>query len=186
MKQRMLTLPNKALNRSSALPMMPLWKVSGPQVREKRSSTKAKRTNNVKHVRPKKRVKFATTAAVQARPISQEELKDMWYGPEEYSRFEDDRRRTICAMQTCKGDLNSLDSEQYCIRGLEQLMSAKQVLARRHNSMQYIRVVLEQQYVQRCTGKVDPDSLQAVSEMFSKQSGKRAYLRAVIDHALAA
>jgi len=185
MKENVVRYPKKASRRPSSLPALPLWRVAGLQALGKVSPTKAKRTA-AKAVRPKKRVKFATTAAVQTRAISQEELKDTWYGPEEYARFENDRRLTICAMQTCKGDLKSLDSEQHCIRGLEQLASAKQVLARKYSCMQYTRMVLEEQYLQRCAGKANPDSLQAVSEMFSKHSLKRAYLRAVIDHALAA
>lgn len=149
---------------------------------QKQLPIKAKKTTTKK---PKRSVRFSNMASVTTRPTtSKSELDTMWYHDNEYTAFDQERRRTIAAIKNVNGDLSSLDPTVYCVRGLEQQLSTKQVLARRLKAKQYTHVVLRQQYVQKRIGRSDPDRLQAISEMFSRQATQRAHLRGVIDHAL--
>jgi hypothetical protein len=108
----------------------------------------------------------------------------MWYEVEEYNFFQKECRRTVAAIKKAKGELSTLDPTEHCVRGLEQFLSVKQMVLRKKEAKRYIHVMMRQQYVQRRTGQSDPSRLQALSELFSKQAGQRAYLRGVIDHAL--
>jgi hypothetical protein len=145
-------------------------------------SIKAKQTSTT--IKAKRSVNFSNMTRVATRPISQQELRTMWYEVEEYKFFQKDCRRTIAAIKKAKGELSTLDPTEHCVRGLEQFLSVKQMVLRKKEAKRYIHVMMRQQYVQRRTGQSDPSRLQALSEIFSKQAGQRAYLRGVIDHAL--
>ena len=120
------------------------------------------------------------------RPISQEELNETWIQPEEYSAIERERRRTIHAIQATQGDLSRLDDREYCVQGLEhQLPSSRQVLSRKLKNLQYKKLLLDEQNMQRRFGVQDPEALQRLSQLFSQQASKRAHLRACMDIALA-
>jgi hypothetical protein len=136
----------------------------------------------------KKRVQFAPTATFRYRSvISNQELQSMWYDREDYAAFDRERHNTISAVTFVNGDLTYLNPEKYSVRGLEQQLTAKQSMDRQLDCRQCKRVVLEQQHFQRSSGIHDPDTLQAVSKLFSVQASNRAYLRAVVDcHALSA
>lgn len=142
-------------------------------IKVKQTTTKAKRS-----------VRFSNLNAVTTRPISEHELRTMWYEDKEYSSFTKECRSTVAAVKKAKGKLSTLDPTEYCVRGLEQFLSAKQMVSRKKKAKRYFDVMMRQQYVQKRTGRNDPSRLKALSEMFSKQAGQRAYLRGVIDHAL--
>jgi hypothetical protein len=143
-------------------------------IKARKITTKAKRS-----------VRFSNTNTVTTRPInSQQELRTMWYEDEEYDSFQQECRVTVAAIKKANGKLSTLDPTEYCVRGLEQFLSAKQMESRQKKAKRYTAVMMRQQYVQRRTGRSDPTKLKALSEMFSKQAGQRAYLRGVIDHAL--
>jgi hypothetical protein len=168
---------------SSSIPLtspMTLCSLTSQIRRKPLPPLKAART----FVKPKKTVSFATTATVQERPFSPSDLRQTWYQAHEYGSFEAERRRTILAVREKQGDLSRLDPNVHCVRGLEHQLSSKQVLSRKYKSIQYTKVLLEQQYIQRLTGVSDPEYLQVLSQMFSKQASQRAYLRAVIDQSL--
>lgn len=140
-----------------------------------------------KALAPRRKVKFAPTRLVRKISVQpKEEQSKLWYQPADYSAFAYDRRSTLNAVHQVRGDLTYLDPSKYCLRGLEQQLTKRQVYERRQRSLQYRHVVLQQQHYQRYSGISDPQSLKAVSELFSKQALKRAHLRAVIEHSLAA
>jgi hypothetical protein len=119
----------------------------------------------------KKQVRFAPMATVvTVSKLSKEESEQSWYESKEYRAFDQERRRTIAAVQWARGDLGRLDPEHYTMRGLEKHLSRRQVQARKFKTMQRTYYVLKQQHFQRCRGVSDPESLQAVSEMFSDPS----------------
>jgi len=139
---------------------------------------------------PKKRVNFAPDDAnvVSLIHFNKNDLEKMWYNQKDYDEFEQKRRITIEAVRkyAAKCDAaTSLDPTEHCVTGLEQHISSQQIICRKIKAKQYARVVLEQQCRQRRFGISDPVSTSAISEMFSRQAGTRAHLRAVIDHALA-
>lgn len=137
-----------------------------------------------------KRVRFDSTATVcPGGYITPEECEQVWYKSSDYADFDRERRTTIHAVSQVKGDLKYLDPRKYCIRGLEQHLTRKQHMERRFNSMKYKEAVLQHQYYQKHVAgasQCDPEYLQRLSQMYSVQSSKRAYMRAVIEHALAA
>jgi hypothetical protein len=146
-------------------------------------SIKAKQTSPT--TKAKRSVRFSNINTVTTtRPISEQELRTMWYENEEYSSFKKECRRTLGAIKMAKGKLSALDPTEYSVRGLEQFLSTKQMASRKKKAKRYIDVMMRQQYVQKRTGRSDPSRLKALSEMFSKQAGQRAYLQGVIDHAL--
>jgi hypothetical protein len=142
--------------------------------------TKAKKTTT----KAKRSVRFSNMNTVTTRPISQQELSAMWYEDEEYTSFQQECRSTLSAIKKAKGKLSTLDPTEYCVQGLEQFLSSKQMASRKKKAKRYIDVMMRQQYVQKRTGRSDPIRLKALSEMFSKQAVQRAHLRGVIDHAL--
>jgi hypothetical protein len=144
-------------------------------IKVKQAPSKAKRSVRFSNI---------TTVTTTTRPISEQELRTMWYEAEEYSSFKRECRRTLAAIKMAKGKLTTLDPNEYSVRGLEQFLSTKQMASRKKKAKRYIDVMMRQQYVQKRTGRSDPSRLKALSELFSKQAGQRAYLRGVIDHAL--
>ena len=126
----------------------------------------------------KRNVTFSTVATVQMRPPTTP--SETWYEPKEYAQFESERRETIRAIQSARGDLTLLDPNVYCVRGLEHQLSKKQVLSRKYKSMQYVRALLDHQLLQKQAGRTDPESLHMVSRFFSRQASERAHLRAVL------
>jgi hypothetical protein len=88
-----------------------------------------------------------------------------------------ERKRTVQAFHQVQGQLEFLDPTEYTVTGLEELLCGQQMIARKYQTRQHRKVVLETQHFQRCTGHYDSESLRCVSEVFSKQSGKRAAMR---------
>jgi len=134
----------------------------------------------------KKSVRFADDkTTISFRRISREELCDMWYQPAEYCEFDRSRRLTIAAVKEVNGNLDALDPQEHCVMGLEEQLTRKQILARRLRTVNYNRLVLEQQDLHRAFGGMqDISSVQqqqkAISDMFSRQALKRAQLRALL------
>ena len=151
-----------------------------------------KRGRSVKHYspcKPKKSVSFSSFANVTVREISREELSECWIQPEEYSQIEEGRKRCLDQVKRALlGRAPTPDPSEYCIHGLEQQLSPKQVLERKIKNMQYRRLLLEEQHAQRCCGVSDPQALQKLSELFSQQATRRALRRALSteENALAA
>lgn len=133
-------------------------------------------------MKTKKTVRFACegkASSVSFRPICREEVRELWIQPYEYGNFERSRRNTIAAFREAKGILSSLDPREHCLLGLEDQLSRKQIFTRRFTTKQYIRLVLEQEHLERRLG-VHHKQASMISEMFSRQAMKRAHLRAVL------
>lgn len=126
----------------------------------------------------RRKVTFSKVATVKTRPAPLP--SETWYQPVEYAQFNRDRRATIDAIQSVHGDVSILDPQVHCVRGLEHQLSKKQVLSRKLKSMRYVRTLLDEQFVQKLSGNEDPESLQILSTIFSKQASQRAHLRAIL------
>jgi hypothetical protein len=149
-----------------------------------------KRARPVKHIlhsrkQPKKNVSFSTVANVQVRAISREELNKAWIQPAEYCQIDQSRKRVLETIKRALvGEAPCPDPSEF--NGLEQHISSKQSFERKLKNMQYRRMLLEEQHMQRSCGFSNPEAIQALSELFSQQASRRAQRRAVSDNAIAA
>jgi hypothetical protein len=132
----------------------------------------------------KKRVSFATTATVRTRPVSDEDLQNSWYSHADYRHFERDRRETVSAVRAVNGDLSRLNPRECTVAGLERQLDGRQFVTRKIRTARHVQTVLEQQWQQRRRGYHDSQELRSVSELFSRDAGRTAHIRGVLDHAL--
>jgi hypothetical protein len=144
-------------------------------------SLRKKRFTTKKNLPIKRRrnVRFNSSAIVVQRAVTNDDLKQSWYHASDYDSFDHERRETISALYR---DLESLDTTKYCLAGLEQNLTKRQVMRRKRLTMQCRRAVLELQLYQKISGNSDPESLKKASRMFSLNDYKGAILRAVVEH----
>jgi hypothetical protein len=116
----------------------------------------------------KKQVRFAPTATVNTRSVTQDDLDNSWYTDEQYISFERENREIVAFVCQAGGDVSKLDPEKYSVIGLEHYIEGrKQMMARRLKTMQHSAMVLEMYDVLRCNGIVDPEVVRKVSERCS-------------------
>ena len=179
---------NNAMEKSQSIPHLTLKGLARFQHARMKVQKRARPIKHASPNKPKKTVSFSALANVAVREISREELNNAWIQPEEYSKIEEGRKRCLDTVKRALlGRAPTPDPSEYCIQGLEQQLSPKQVLERKLKNMQYRRLLLEEQHVQRCCGVSDPGALQNLSELFSQQATRRAQRRAIsVDKALLA
>jgi hypothetical protein len=131
-----------------------------------------------------KRLRFATTASAYNSTLHKQDCEDLFYHQEHYRSFNRERRDTLSAVKRVYGDMSSLDSTQYCLTGMEQLLSKSKMLERKMQIKRCKQTVLEQQHYQRFSGVSDAETLRAVSSIFSEQAATDAHLRATSDCSL--
>jgi hypothetical protein len=129
--------------------------------------------HDVDVVQSSKKVWFAPMAdVVRISNITEEETTERWYSNKEYQKFEYDRRRTVYAFRLAKENKSIyLSRQRYSSVGLEHQLSYEKQCQRRFHIMRHSYYVLKQQYYQKCKGKCDPETLQAISQMFSQNMG---------------
>jgi hypothetical protein len=114
-----------------------------------------------------------------------EDVRESWYGPQEYYGFDLERKRTVGIVQNACGDIRSLEAYSgLTVKGLEHQLSYQQAMARKHSTKRHVYCVLKQQHENKWRGVSDDESLRQVSELFSKQPSKRAHLRGVLDYTM--
>jgi hypothetical protein len=153
--------------------------------------------------RTKKSVRFAPTATVHLRSVSDEDLQNSWYDAVSYLRFETENKEVVSFMNdtmkrlcmttdlskvSVKTMTNKLidifnndttDLMRYEILGLEQfLFGPRHMYERRQETVQHAIMVLEMYDVQRTMQQYDFDLLRRVSEKFSYPKVYRAIRRA--------
>ena len=177
-----------SLQKTLSSPKMTLKSIAKLQLAQMKAQKKARIVKHSAPQKQKKTVRFSALANVAVREITREELNKCWIQPDEYTQIEEGRKRCLDTVkQALLGRAPQPDPSEYCINGLEQQLSPKQVLERKLKNMQYRKLLLEEQHIQRCCGISDPKALQNLSELFSQQATRRAYRRAIsTDNALAA
>jgi hypothetical protein len=137
---------------------------------------------NKKRRLSKKTVRFCNDDknTVIYRHLSDEDLKRAWMNTDEYKAIRQDNRNTIVALNKVMGKLHNLDS-QYCIRGLETFISILIFGADRQQNRKIVRVILNEQDIQRESGISDPITLTAVSMILCRDSRIKAFQRASFD-----
>ena len=134
--------------------------------------------------RPRKAVSFAPKAVVVRRHLETiVDPKENWYQTEDYSSFELERRSTISELQRVNFNFSAMDLSEYCLRGLEQNLTMRQLMARRRAIKQCKRAVLAQQLYQKVVGNSDPEQIKQASRKFSHQAAKKAVLIAIMERA---
>jgi hypothetical protein len=142
------------------------------------------RKGNSLDVRRPKRVRFGgcTTNILPIR--TSKDVENAWYRDSEYMGFELERRRTVHAFNHVNGELALLNPTEFTVAGLEQQLSRQQMISRKIQIRQHCELVLQTQHFQRCIGNHDPEAIRSISELFSKQSSKRAALRGILSQTL--
>jgi hypothetical protein len=117
---------------------------------------------------PKKNVTFATDlTTVKYRQLSNEDLEQAWMQREDYRTIQKSAFQTVFTAKKMYGpDLDLLDQQEFCIRGLERAIL--KVTNKRTNSRpELFHFVLEEQRVQRVLGVSNSESLRTVSSLLS-------------------
>lgn len=136
-----------------------------------------------KIVKKTKSVRFSDAPnQVTYRHVLQEELKESWYQPMEYKKIHFDKMKTIVAAHQAKATMSCLDAKEHCIRGIESQISPTALHMRKISITSAIRMVLEQQHMQKqFMGYSDPDDLALVSQAMSKSARTMARSMGTID-----
>lgn len=128
----------------------------------------------------KKKVSFSSMADVTTVPnITREEAEERWYTSKEYKSFEHDRKRTLSAFRIAIEKSIRLDKYRFSSIGLESVLTYHHQCQRRFHIMRHNCYVLIQQHYQKCMGANDPETLQAISVMFSQNKGEIDFLTIV-------
>lgn len=134
-------------------------------------------------LKKKKRVRFAPMASFVARFASHEDLKNSWYGNEDYSSFETECRRTLAALRIEKNNLQNGDgryefnSTEFTTSGLEDFLSPLHKNLRNHRKMCHSHNVLMHQFTLRRKGVLSTEALKIISEIYSFESSELALQR---------
>jgi hypothetical protein len=142
------------------------------------------RKGNPRVIHQPKRVHFGGCTVHNMTIRTEKDVENSWYRDSEYIGFELERRRTVHAFNHANGELAMLDSMELTVAGLEQQLSRQQMISRKMQIRQHCELVLQTQHFQRCIGNYDPDAIRTISELFSKQSSKRAALRGILSQSL--
>jgi hypothetical protein len=132
----------------------------------------------------KKTVRFCDDKnTVVYRHLSNEDLKRAWMNQDDYKSIRLENRKTIVALKKVMGKLHILDSE-YCIRGLETFISILIFGTDRKKNVKIVRLILNEQNIQRASGIFDPETVAAVSMILSRESRIKALKSASFDASL--
>lgn len=106
-----------------------------------------------------KRVRFASsvTLATWQEKSSRDEIRLRWYQPSDFQLFNQDCVKTVMAIRGVNGDLTHLNPHEFCVVGLEEQLTNKQVAERRLRTTRFLQTILEHQYWQRYSGTCDPE-----------------------------
>jgi hypothetical protein len=154
-------------------------------------------------IKEKKHVRFAPTATVHTRSVSDDDLYNSWYDANDYLNFETENRHIVSFIYdkmkqfSATNELSKVSLKvmtkylievlnndqygiiQYQILGLEQfIFGPKHMLQRRKETMEHSLMVLEMYDVQRTMQQYNPDVLRRVSERYSNTKVERAIRRA--------
>jgi hypothetical protein len=123
-----------------------------------------KRSQNWK---PKKRVRFAEDKNKEVVVQDQVNEDDRWYSQIEYQRFLWDVRRTLAALRKAGDETSSLDSTEYCLRGLEKHRSPEARALNKVQNREFVRLIALHHYSLSQAGVSDPDGLKEMSSTFT-------------------
>jgi hypothetical protein len=128
-----------------------------------------------------KKVSFSHINIAAYESPSTEEKAKRWFSNDDFCSFQDDRRACIKAINLVDGDLNQLDNSIYCIRGLEDKVSAQHYREKNCKRAAIIRIILKTYQEQKEQRHPDAENLKMISMMCSKMSRDHALYLAQLD-----
>lgn len=129
----------------------------------------------------KKRVRFDECPKyIESGIIDERDIPRIWFTKNELGSLREDNRITLRALKKADGNVSALDSDLFCLRGLEDsLVGGKEKFQKTRNNI--INGILDEQGKQRTMGINDPRGLQVLSRACSKQARERAHERGKSD-----
>jgi hypothetical protein len=116
---------------------------------------------------PSKHVTFADDlTTVKYRQINSDDLQHAWLQAADYKTIKKDAFEVVLIARKMFGELDRLDEEKFCIRGLEGAI-LKMMKKRINARTQLFHFVLEEQRVQRILGVSNTESLRSISSILS-------------------
>lgn len=128
-----------------------------------------------------KKVTFSHINVAAFESPSTEEKAKRWFSNDDFCSFQDDRRACIKAINLVDGDLKQLDNTIYCIRGLEDKVSAEHYKEKNCKRAAIIRIILKTHQEQKEQRHPDAENLKMISMMCSKMSRDHAIYMAQLD-----
>ncbi|GKY97723.1 hypothetical protein MPSEU_000730500 [Mayamaea pseudoterrestris] len=136
---------------------------------QKRKSHEHGATTRPRVTNAKKSVRFAADASIV--PAGAASHADTWYHASDYSHFLQDRRSALSFLLHALVKNEAVHASDYV--GMEQQLCQEQFIARKLQCLQYVQLVVCQQYM-----KDDVQEIQAATKSFTMESSNRAFLRA--------
>ena len=131
-----------------------------------------------------KKVRFDDTKnTVKYRHLIKEDLQNAWIQEDEYQAIREDNVQTILAVKAAKGKMSALDSQKFCIRGLEEQVSVFLFKSERTRQRSLIRRIVQEQNALKKMGCFDPNFLKGLSMTLSREARTKAVRLAFIDAA---
>jgi len=131
-----------------------------------------------------KKVRFDDTKnTIKYRHLIKEDLKNAWMQEHEYQAIREENRQTILAIKAAEGQVSALDSQKFCVRGLEEQISFFLFQSERTRQRKLIRCIVQEQKTLKQMGCFDPKVLRALSMTLSRDARSKAIRLAFIDAA---
>jgi len=128
-----------------------------------------------------KRVSFSHINVAPFEIPSDAEKVRRWFTNADFCSFQDDRKACIKAVKLADGDLEQLDHNMYCIRGLEDKISVDHYKEKICKRNAVIRMILRTQQLQKEQKKPDAEYLKMISIMCSQMAKNQALAMARSD-----
>ena len=128
------------------------------------------------------KVRFSEESnTVTFKHVNSDDLKSAWYHPREIAAFKQDSKNSIYELYRVQGDLSRLRQEDFCIRGLEHVVTPMAAMAQKKSRKERVLAVLYQQQLQRDTCTSNPELLQLVSSLCSQAKCEEAVRMGLLD-----
>jgi hypothetical protein len=133
-----------------------------------------KRHRQVKHSIPShsKSVRF-TDSSPTTIPLKAASQPETWYQALDYTNFQSERRSALLSLLRSRIKDEPLHISEYV--GMEQHLSREQYISRKLQCLQYVQLVVCQQYMDDKA----LDEVTAVTRCFTEEAGQTALVRAV-------
>lgn len=134
-----------------------------------------------RRITKKKSVHFFNQTVCIRRKMFTTDLPSTWYNHKDYAVFRENMRADILAYRNAKDVHSVVQSNEFCVRGLEKYCFPEEHGLSKKKKRQRIDTVLDQQLFQRAIGGHDPQTLGLVAEILAERSCKHALDMAAMD-----
>lgn len=135
----------------------------------------------VKKPRVDQQVRFSADVRVHDFEQRPEDMENLWYSKDDYQRIKQQNQDTISAVQQANGRVQSMDVNEYCVRGLEVQIAYHLLQIPADRQKRVVISVLTMQQVQRKLKQPNEQVLRETSKHVSTQDKLKAWKIASID-----